>query len=190
MDDTTDPRDDIDPPYSNSKPYESRRSESAQEVDKVLNFLSMRKDRGFDPSLSGNGSAKRDWSAALDLMNEAFEAMRMSEERAAEMEAQMEDLARRFNEESKASQARLLSAERRAEEAQARAWQEESRAKEAEARVKKAEASAKQAEDRADEAEQWLARFHDAVVKGFSQRRATASQAGVRRIEDAKRDFS
>lgn len=116
--------------------------------------------------------------------------MRMSEERVAEVEAQMQDLAQRFNEESKASQARFMSAERRAEEAQARAWQEETRAKEAEARAKKAEASAKQAEARADEAEQWLTRFHDAIVKGFSQRRAAASQAGVRRIDDAKRDFS
>src|SRR3954462_8710083 len=121
MNEPTRPRDDLDAAYSDLKGSpESRRTEGAEGVDKVLNFLSMRKDRGFDSGLPGGESDKRDWSGALDLVHEAFEAMRMSEERVAEVEAQMQDLAQRFNEESKTSQARFMSAERRAEEASAR----------------------------------------------------------------------
>lgn len=176
MNDPAKPQDDIEPPY----PAQARTETRAEDLEKVLRLplLSRLRDQGPDALWPASGSPRRDWSAALDLVNEAFEALRMTDERVAELEVQLEELTRRYNEEARAAQARLLSAESRTEEALTRARQQETRAKDAEARAAKAEASAREATARASEAEEWLARFHDAIVKGFSLR-STRSQAGT-----------
>lgn len=86
--------------------------------------------------------ARRDWSASLDLIHEATAAIRISEERASELEDELE---------------RTLA---------------QSRAREAalEAQIALAQQRAEAAEQRAAEAEEWLARMHDAVVEGFTRR--------------------
>ncbi|MGU3359493.1 hypothetical protein ACLBWX_04080 [Methylobacterium sp. M6A4_1b] len=85
---------------------------------------------------------KRDWSASLDLIHEATAAIRISEERAAELEQELERTVARALERATALEAQVAAAQTRAD----------------------------LAERRAEEAEEWLARLHDAVVDGFTRR--------------------
>jgi hypothetical protein len=85
---------------------------------------------------------KRDWSASLDLIHEATAAIRISEERAAELEQELERTVARALERATALEAQVAAAQTRAD----------------------------LAERRAEEAEEWLARLHDAVVEGFTRR--------------------
>lgn len=89
---------------------------------------------------------KRDWSSALDLVQEACEAIRISEERVLELERQNQQSSFQSREDIKALQSQLQVSERRAQAAEARAAR---------------------AEARALEAESWLARLHDAITMGF-----------------------
>jgi hypothetical protein len=82
---------------------------------------------------------KRDWSSAIDLVNEACEAVRLAEERAATAERYSQQLNQYYSEQVKGLELRLQTAEKRADAANARAG----------------------------EAEEWLIRFHDAIVSGF-----------------------
>jgi len=100
-------------------------------------------------SLVATGSEqKRDWSAALDLVHEASEAIRIRDERTTEMEIE-----------------HRLDAERAAEEI--RSLQEQ--LDETEVRLAESEARARRAEARASEAEAWLAKMHDAIIGSFSK---------------------
>jgi hypothetical protein len=110
-------------------------------------------------------------SRAMDMVNEAVEAMRISQERVAELEAELQASTQHCSEELRAAQAHVLSAEHRAEEAVAWARELEIRATEAESRALKAEAAAAAADARANEAEAWLRRLDDAVVRSFSRLR-------------------
>ncbi|MBB3998475.1 hypothetical protein [Aureimonas pseudogalii] len=106
-----------------------------------------RADSGFvlvPPSDSG----KRDWSAALDLVREASEAIRIRDERATEMEIEHRLDAERASEDIRTLQEQL---------------------DETELRLAETEARARTAEARAAEAEAWLAKMHDAIVGSFAR---------------------
>lgn len=100
-----------------------------------------------------NAGRTRDWSASLDLIHEATAAIRISEERAAELEQELERTVARALERATALEAQVAAAQTRAD----------------------------LAERRADEAEEWLARLHDAVVEGFT-RRAPADEANPAKV--------
>ena len=87
---------------------------------------------------------QRDWSAALDLVNEAYEAIRIAEERAAAAEDYSKQLTQYHSEQLRVADARLAAAEKRAEAAEARAR----------------------------ESEDWLVKFHDAILDGFQKTKA------------------
>ncbi|MCJ2052190.1 hypothetical protein [Methylobacterium sp. J-070] len=91
----------------------------------------------------------RDWSSALDLIREATEAISISEERVADLEAQLHQVTTTANEEMRELNVKIAAAERRAQ---------------------KAEERARTAEARANEAETWLVRIHDAVLNGFRRK--------------------
>lgn len=84
---------------------------------------------------------QRDWSAALDLVNEAYEAIRIAEERAAAAEDYSKQLTQYHSEQLRVTDARLAAAEKRAEAAEARAR----------------------------DAEDWLVKFHDTILDGFQK---------------------
>ncbi len=84
---------------------------------------------------------RRDWGAAIDLINEASNAVRWAEERAQTAEDYSKQLAAFHKEQMKAAEQRATAAEKRAEAALLRAA----------------------------EAEAWLTRFHDAIVEGFGK---------------------
>ncbi|KQP92365.1 hypothetical protein ASF60_16925 [Methylobacterium sp. Leaf113] len=103
-----------------------------------------------DVTPGAEAGPRRDWSASLDLIHEATAAIRISEERAAELEQELERTVTRALERASALEAQVAAAQSRAE----------------------------QAERRAEEAEEWLARLHDAVVEGFTRKAAPpAAQA-------------
>ncbi|ALN73904.1 MULTISPECIES: hypothetical protein [unclassified Aureimonas] len=106
-----------------------------------------RGDAGYSLVTTGS-EPKRDWSAALDLVREASEAIRIRDERTTEMEIE-----------------HRLDAERAAEEI--RSLQEQ--LDETEVRLAESEARARRAEARASEAEAWLAKMHDAIIGSFSK---------------------
>jgi chromosome segregation ATPase len=115
----------------------------AENRDRVLKFSNSFKDR------NGGGERgdqpKRDWSSAIDLVNEAFEAIRLADERAVAAENYHQQLIQHHKEQVRSLESRITAAEKRAEGA----------------------------EGRLKEAESWLARFHDTIVDGF-QRTFTA----------------
>jgi hypothetical protein len=103
----------------------------------------------------------RDWSSSLDLIHEATEAIRISEERAADLEQELERVTTQSQERARLLEAQVAAAERRTE---------------------KAEERTRMAEKRAGEAEAWLARLHDAIVAGFTR------PAALRSIDEADED--
>lgn len=90
--------------------------------------------------MSADGK-KRDWSGTLDLINETYQAIRMADERAATAEEYSRQLTKHFQDQLRALESRLAASE---------------------ARAMAAEARAKEAED-------WLVRFHDAIMDGFGK---------------------
>ena len=110
-------------------------------TERILQFSASLKDRAAPVPNERNGGPKRDWSAALDLVNEAFEAIRMAEERAAAAEDYQRQLIQHHAEQMRAVENRLSASERRAEMAEARA----------------------------KETEAWLVKYHDTIVDGFQR---------------------
>lgn len=110
-------------------------------TERILQFSASLKDRASAVPNERSGGPKRDWSAALDLVNEAFEAIRMAEERAAAAEDYQRELIQHHAEQMRAIENRLAAAERRAEMAEARA----------------------------KETESWLVKYHDTIVDGFQR---------------------
>ena len=90
----------------------------------------------------------RDWSSSLDLIQEATAAIRISEERAADLEQELERVTAQSQERARLLEAQVAAAERRTE---------------------KAEERTRMAEKRAGEAEAWLTRLHNAIVAGFTR---------------------
>lgn len=91
---------------------------------------------------------RKDWSAALDLIQEATEAIRMSEERVEELERAAEEQEARMRHEYALLRDQLQMAQREIENAYARAAV---------------------AERQAQEAQEWLARLNTAITQGFGR---------------------
>ena len=81
----------------------------------------------------------RDWAAAVDLINEAAEAVRLADERTNSAERYSQELAQYYAEQAKTAETKIAALEKRLEMTEAKAR----------------------------EAEEWLIRFHDAIMKGF-----------------------
>lgn len=120
-------------------PPENLPALEADAQERVLKFSSNFRDRpaGQD-RVEG---LKRDWSSAIDLVNEAFEAIRLADERAVAAENYHQQLVQHHKEQVKNLETRIAASEKRAEAA----------------------------EGRLKEAENWLARFHDTIVDGFQR---------------------
>ena len=117
-------------------------------LDKVLRLALAPKEQSSVPRSS---VAQRDLTAALDLVHQAAESIRVTEHRAKEMEARTRALADRATEELRLAEQRIQTAE---------------------ARARAAEERAQQAEARAQEAEEWLKRIHDVIVEELPPRAA------------------
>lgn len=104
-------------------------------ADKVFHFLPAAIERPPEKRAAGG----RDWGAALDLIAEAAEAVRLAEDRTVAAEQYNQQLTQFYKDQSKVAEAKIAAAEKRAEAA----------------------------ELRAAEAEEWLGRLHDAIVTGF-----------------------
>ena len=141
-------------------PFQRPRDVSPPQRDKILSFSSS--SGGFGAAPAEHAPAERrqsspagDWSAAIELVQEASEAIRISEERAVELEAQLAQVMAQAAEEMRRLNAEIAGVEQR---------------------LARSEERARAAEDRADEAESWLARLHDAVYTAFAPlHRRTAS---------------
>lgn len=123
-------------------------------LDKVLRFALTPREQAGEAAREREIPGRRDWSAALDLVHDAAEAIRVTEERAQAMETRAQTLAERATEELQAAVVRIQAAE---------------------ARAKAAEARAQDAEARAKDAEAWLVRLHDVIVEELPSRRPGAS---------------
>lgn len=131
----------------------SRQNGAARPTDKIASLPPPNADD--PPSFAGRGHAPTtDLSSAFELIAEASEAIRISEERAEDLQQQLYRLA----EESSAELSRLT------------------------AEVAAGEQRLAAAEARANEAELWLVRLHDAVQSAFSplQRRTKTDQIADR----------
>lgn len=119
-------------------------------LDKVIRFALSPAEQEMElasaPKRESDMRTQRDWSAALDLVREASDAIRATEARNQEMEGRIQGLMRRAAQELET----------------------------AEGRIENAEARAAEAEARADAAEEWLRRFHDAITEGFQPRKSEA----------------
>jgi hypothetical protein len=105
------------------------------------------------PEPAGGAPSGRDWTSAIDLVNEARQAIRIGEERARTLEAEV----RQITQEAAGEIARLK------QELQLRTRElEQSQAREAALEKRAAEA-----ELRATDAEVWLGRLHDSVIDAF-----------------------
>lgn len=130
----------------------------ARPGDKVINF---------SPAMSDNASAadggtpalpQRDWVSAIDLVQEAAEAIRISEERAVDLENQLRSVIGQAEEEVRQLQKSLASSQQS---------------------LSQAEERARRAEARAKEAETWLVRIYDAVFTAFgSKAKAAPAETG------------
>ncbi len=109
--------------------------------ERVLKFSSNFRDRPNGQGGQGGEGMKRDWSSAIDLVNEAFEAIRLADERAIAAENYHQQLVQHHKEQVKGLEARIAASDKRAEFA----------------------------EGRLKDAENWLARFHDTIVDGFQR---------------------
>ena len=117
----------------------SYRSESA---DLLVKLSASSRGQAQPAALRSRSSApNRDWSSALDLIKEAYDAIRAGDERALAAEDERLKTERLHREQLQVLGAQLSAAERRAEAAEARA----------------------------EDAEAWLAKLHDAIVGGFQK---------------------
>lgn len=142
---------------------EDRQDHESRQIHKVVAFTYPSMTTG--PQSNGRiGTAPlRDWSSAIDLIQEASEAIRISEERSSELEAQLNQVTAQAAEEMKRLHGLVASGEQR---------------------LARSEERLKAAEARAVEAEAWLVRMHDAVLTAFSSvqtggLRRTGSSAGT-----------
>ena len=132
-----------------------RREGGAAPADKIVTFMAPTSGSGpGGPVAGGAPGAQRDWSTALDLIREASEAIRISEERATDLEEQIRQLTAQAGEEIRSLESRIAAGERR---------------------LLKSEERAAAAEARAEHAEGWLTRLHDAVVGAFTRPQAPSS---------------
>lgn len=144
MDPTHPASHDDDQPDGGGEPDTEAQAESVELPKKVFPFAPPYKPwppQGGTERAATPPSHQRDWSAALDLVNEAYEAIRLAEERAAAAEDYSKQLTQYHSEQLRVSDARLAASEKRAEVAEARAR----------------------------DAEEWLVKFHDTILDGFQK---------------------
>jgi hypothetical protein len=91
------------------------------------------------PAPTATVPAGRDWASAIELINEAAEAVRLADERAVAAERYSQELAQYYTEQAKAAELKIAGLEKRLEVTEAKAR----------------------------DAEEWLVRFHDAIMSGF-----------------------
>ncbi|WP_244472237.1 MULTISPECIES: hypothetical protein [unclassified Methylobacterium] len=116
--------------------------------DKVIS-LSASTQEGTLPSsesVGASASPQREWMSAIELVQEASEAIRITEERAVDLENQLKHVITQAEDEIKSLQQKLASQQTLLNQSEERARRGEARAKEAEA---------------------WLIRLHDAVFTAF-----------------------
>ena len=104
---------------------------------------------------------ERNLRQALDLLHRDARANESTEDRVREAEARARALAERAIKEVKAIEGRLRAAE-------TGLWEAEARAEAAEQHARDMQARAEAAERRSRDAEEWLGRFHNAVLARFS----------------------
>jgi small-conductance mechanosensitive channel len=124
-----------------------RTGAALQASEKVVSFIPQAGESSR-PAEEPRQAAKspRDWSTAIELIQEASEAIRISEERATELEGHLRQITAEASEEMRRLEAHIAAGEQR---------------------LLKAEERVRRAEARADEAEAWLVRLHDAVIGAF-----------------------
>lgn len=131
----------------------------------------------FLPSKSEKGegedrlSVRRNWAAALERARETAERVKNAEARVQEAERRGKELVQRAFDKLKGAEARIQALELELAAANSRAHEAAEQAKQAQAaqsrletRAAEAEGRARKASERAREAEEWLVRFHDAIV--------------------------
>lgn len=134
-------------------------SNSAKPGEKVITFLSPSEGGSGPPSASpdnGGGPPLREWSAAIDLIEEASEAIRIGEQRAAELENQLAHITTQASEEMRRLNHHVSLVEQK---------------------LVRAEERARLAESRAHDAEAWLVRLHDAAITAFGSRASKKAAA-------------
>jgi hypothetical protein len=130
-------------------------------LDKVIRFALSPAEQEAEladaPRREGEERTQRDWSAALDLVREASQAIRATEARNQEMEARIQGLMRRASEEIESAEARIEAG--RSARGRGRGSRRSRRGV--------------------------LRRFHDAITEGFipaSPRRARAPRPNASRL--------
>lgn len=132
--------------------------------EKIVTFIGPQSEAARDNGEGRDSSGKsRDWTSALHLIREANEAIRINEERAAELEAQLDKLTEEANDEIHRLEARIATSEER---------------------IARTEERARAAEKRANEAEAWLARLHDAIHEAFVRPPNAATRIAGRSDQD------
>lgn len=134
----------------------------------VVPFLGVKLDRAEGEDRS-NG--RRNWAAALERARETAERVKTAEAQVQEAERRGKELVQRAFEKLKGAEARIQALELELAAANARAQEASEAAKQAQAaqsrletRTAEAEQRSRKATERAREAEEWLVRFHDAIV--------------------------
>lgn len=117
--------------------------------EKVISLTMSSDNSGSTDSGTGLVPPQREWASAIDLVQEAAEAVRISDERATELEAQLRNVV-----EQAEGEMRIL--QQKNSTLQVSLNQMEDRARRAEARAK--------------DAETWLVRLYDAVFTAFGPR--------------------
>jgi hypothetical protein len=144
-----------------SRAREEENADSFAHLDRLLRVALAPEDRPVELPRNRNGLTEYDFAAAVDLVGQAGQTMRESQERAQEMEARHQSLMERATEQLNAAEARIKAAETRARIAEARLQDMETRVRDAEGRAKKAE--------------EWLLRIHRAVVDMLNRGSAQAA---------------
>ena len=155
---------------SSSKASDDLKSSLAG-MEKVLRLALGPKDQMMETRASGGGGPKRDWGATLGLVHQAGELIRVTEQRLEEAEARGQSLVQRAMDELRAAETRIQMLETRLKAAENQSREADTRAKEVETRLKDSELRIREAEGRATEAEEWLSRFHDAIVDDLATKR-------------------
>ena len=161
---------------SSSKASDDLKSSLAG-MEKVLRLALGPKDQMTEPRSSASGYPKRDWGATLGLVHQAGELIRVTEQRLEEAEARGQSLVQRAMDELRAAETRIQMLETRLKAAENLARDADSRAKDMEARFKDSELRIRESEVRAKEAEEWLSRFHDAIVDDLATKRRKPGEA-------------
>jgi hypothetical protein len=116
-----------------------RSEDSSPAKEGVVRIVPSKPNRPSEFPLPNGTAQRRDWASAIELVNEASQAIRLAEEKASAAERYSEELNQYHLEQAKLAEAKINALEKRLN----------------------------LAESRANEAEEWLRRFHDAIMDGF-----------------------